>query len=29
MKKRFDQPFVYDSTLVVGRLRPATATATP
>jgi len=22
MKKRFDQPFVYDATLVVGRLRP-------
>ena len=29
MKKRFDQPFVYDATLVVGRLRPATASATP
>jgi hypothetical protein len=29
MKKRFDQPFVYDATLVVGRLRPATAGTTP
>ena len=29
MKKRFDQPFVYDATLVVGRLRPAAASATP
>lgn len=29
MKKRFDQPFVYDATLVVGRLRPVTAGATP
>jgi hypothetical protein len=29
MKKRFDQPFVYDATLVVGRLRPTTASATP
>jgi hypothetical protein len=28
MKKRFDQPYVYDATLVVGRLRP-TATAAP
>lgn len=28
MKKRFDQPFVYDATLVVGRLRAAT-TSTP
>jgi hypothetical protein len=29
MKKRFDQPFVYDATLVVGRLRPTSASATP
>ncbi len=29
MKKRYDQPFVYDATLVVGRLRPAGASATP
>ena len=29
MKKRYDQPFVYDATLVVGRLRPATASAAP
>lgn len=29
MKKRFDQPFVYDATLVVGRLRPATAGTAP
>ena len=29
MKKRFDQPFVYDATLVVGRLRPTGTTATP
>ncbi len=29
MKKRFDQPFVYDATLVVGRLRPTTESATP
>lgn len=29
MKKRFDQPFVYDATLVVGRLRPTGAGATP
>jgi hypothetical protein len=28
MKKRFDQPFVFDATLVVGRLRP-TAGTTP
>ena len=27
MKKRFDQPFVYDATLVIGRLR-ATAPST-
>jgi hypothetical protein len=25
MKKRFDQPYVFDATLVVGRLRPAPA----
>jgi hypothetical protein len=25
MKKRFDQPYVYDATVVVGRLRPAGA----
>jgi len=29
MKKRFDQPFVYDAVLVVGRLRPITRTAAP
>ena len=29
MKKRFDQPYVYDATLVVGRLRPTAASATP
>ena len=29
MKKRFDQRFVYDATLVVGRLRPAGTTQTP
>ena len=29
MKKRFDQPFVYDATLVVGRLRPSAGTAAP
>jgi len=29
MKKRFDQPFVYDATLVIGRLRPAAASTTP
>lgn len=29
MKKRFDQRFVYDATLVVGRLRPAAAGPTP
>jgi hypothetical protein len=29
MKKRFDQPFVYDATLVVGRLRPAAAGTAP
>lgn len=29
MKKRFDQPFVYDATLVVGRLRPVGSSATP
>jgi hypothetical protein len=29
MKKRFDQPFVYDATLVVGRLRPSAATSAP
>lgn len=29
MKKRFDQPFVYDATLVVGRLRPAGASSVP
>jgi hypothetical protein len=23
MKKRFDQPYVFDATVVVGRLRPA------
>jgi hypothetical protein len=27
MKKRFDQPYVYDATMVVGRLRPATSSA--
>jgi len=27
MKKRFDQPFVYDATLVVGRLRAGTTSA--
>lgn len=27
MKKRFDQPFVYDATLVVGRLRSAATSA--
>jgi hypothetical protein len=27
MKKRFDQPYVYDATLVVGRLKPSGATA--
>lgn len=29
MKKRFDQPFVYDATLVVGRLRQSAPTAAP
>ena len=29
MKKRFDQSFVYDATLVIGRLRPAAASTTP
>jgi len=29
MKKRFDQPFVFDATLVVGRLRPTPGTAAP
>ena len=29
MKKRFDEPFIYDATLVVGRLRPAGATQAP
>jgi hypothetical protein len=29
MKKRFDQSFVYDATVVVGRLRPAGATQAP
>jgi hypothetical protein len=29
MKKRFDQPFVYDATLVVGRLRTSGATMAP
>lgn len=29
MKKRFDQPFVYDATLVVGRLRPGAPTSAP
>ena len=29
MKKRFDQPFVYDATLVIGRLRPAAASTAP
>jgi hypothetical protein len=29
MKKRYDQPFVYDATVVVGRLRPTTATQAP
>jgi hypothetical protein len=29
IKKRFDQPFVYDATLVVGRLRPAGASLAP
>ncbi len=29
MKKRFDQPLVYDATLVVGRLRPAAASQAP
>lgn len=27
MKKRFDQPYVYDATMVVGRLRPAASSA--
>jgi hypothetical protein len=27
MKKRFDQPFIYDATLVVGRLRPSGTSA--
>ena len=29
MKKRFDQPFVYDATLVVGRLRPTGTGTSP
>ncbi len=29
MKKRFDQPFVYDATLVVGRLRPTSTGTAP
>ena len=29
IKKRFDQPFVYDATLVVGHLRPAAASLAP
>ncbi len=29
MKKRFDQPFVFDATLVVGRLRPTGGAAAP
>ncbi|MEB2283967.1 MAG: hypothetical protein B6D46_01645 [Polyangiaceae bacterium UTPRO1] len=29
MKKRFDQPFVYDAVLVIGRLRPTGSTTTP
>jgi hypothetical protein len=29
MKKRFDQSFVYDATLVVGRLRSAAPSTTP
>lgn len=29
LKKRFDQPFVYDATLVVGRLRPVVASSAP
>jgi len=29
MKKRFDQPLVYDATLVVGRLRPNAGSAAP
>lgn len=29
MKKRFDQPFVYDATLVIGRLRPSATSASP
>jgi hypothetical protein len=29
IKKRFDQPFVYDATLVVGHLRPAGASLAP
>lgn len=29
MKKRFDQPFVYDATLVIGRLRPTGTSTNP
>ncbi len=29
MKKRFDQPFVYDAVLVIGRLRPTDGTTSP
>ena len=29
MKKRYDQPFVYDATLVIGHLRPTSASQTP
>lgn len=29
MKKRVDQPYVFDATVVVGRLRPVTQAATP
>lgn len=29
MKKRYDQPFVYDATVVVGRLRPTSGTQAP
>jgi hypothetical protein len=29
MKKRFDQPYVYDATVVVGRLRPSGASPAP
>ena len=29
MKKRYDQPFIYDATLVIGRLRPSATSQTP